>query len=88
MSSDLKHFLLTYNRDIDELVDVQEFEDALLATEAYEHAEREARHTDARIDVVLVGSDSLETVKVTHSNYFTGSARARTRTLLRNLATA
>jgi hypothetical protein avisC_07084 len=26
------------------------------------------------MDIVLVGAESLETIKVTHSTYFTGSA--------------
>ncbi len=28
----------------------------------------------ADVDIVLVGSDSLETVKLTHANYFSGAA--------------
>lgn len=86
MSSDLKFFLLIYNRDTDVLVEAREFEDSARATEAYELAEREAHESDARMDVVLVGSDSLDTVRTTHSNYFTGSARKRAQGLLRNLA--
>ena len=36
----------------------------------------ERKHArDAAMDVVLVGSDSLETVKVTHRNYFSGMGR-------------
>lgn len=27
------------------------------------------------MDIVLEGSDSIETVKITHANYFDGSAR-------------
>ena len=36
----------------------------------------ERKHArDAAMNVVLVGSDSLETVKVTHRNYFSGMGR-------------
>ena len=31
------------------------------------------RH-DLHIDIVLIGSDSIETVRLTHANYFTGEA--------------
>ena len=43
-------------------------------TEAYEAAEARARESELNLDVVLVGSDCIETVKVTHSNYFDGNA--------------
>ena len=43
------------------------------ATTAYRAAEIEY-HDRPEVDIVLVGSDSLETVKVTHSTYFSGAA--------------
>ena len=30
---------------------------------------------DPRMEIVLIGSDSLETVRLTHANYFDGSAK-------------
>ena len=48
--------------------------DADAATTAYRAAEIEY-HDRPEVDIVLVGSDSLETVKVTHSTYFSGAAR-------------
>ena len=30
--------------------------------------------SDDMIEIVLIGSDSIETVKLTHANYFSGSA--------------
>lgn len=76
MASVIKHFLLVYDHKSDELVRVVEFgEDVEQATEAY--AKMEAEYSlDAAVDIVLVGSDSLETVKVTHRNYFTGMGKA------------
>jgi hypothetical protein len=32
--------------------------------------------TSDAIEIVLIGSDSLETVKVTHANYFDGTVAA------------
>ena len=38
------------------------------------YAEQEAQYADQKlIEIVLVGSDSIETVKLTHANYFEGS---------------
>lgn len=40
-----------------------------------EYARLEREHMDKadRVEIVLIGSDSLETVKVTHANYFDGT---------------
>lgn len=40
----------------------------------YEELEQEHR-LESHIDIVLVGSDSIDTVKVTHANYFDASAK-------------
>jgi hypothetical protein len=46
--------------------------------------ELEERHRDAGyIDIVLVGSDSIETIKVTHSTYFDNDGRSSIEELLR-----
>lgn len=82
MATKLIHFLLIYDRDLDILVSNEAFEDSRTATDAYEKAERDAQNSDRRMDIVLVGSDSLETVKVTHSNYFSGSALRLVRDVL------
>ena len=66
----MRYFLIVYDRRRGELFGLpQEFEDDVLAREAYANTEREYRH-DSNIEVVLIGADSLETVKQTHSNYF------------------
>lgn len=68
----LIHFLLVYDLDRQELVsEPQQFADPAVAAEAYAAAEREHKH-DANLEIVLIGSDSLETIKSTHGNYFDG----------------
>jgi hypothetical protein len=69
----LHHFLLLYNLREGRLERMEDFAtDALRATDAYAALEREYRdrrdHED--YEIVLVGADSLDTVKVTHSRYF------------------
>lgn len=65
----MKHFLIVFDRASGHQLSVQEFTDSERALEAYEAAEVD-KGNDRMIDVVLVGSDSLDTVKVTHSSYF------------------
>lgn len=45
------------------------------AVAAYSAKEKEYEGRP-RIEIVLIGSDSLETVKLTHANYFGGSSAA------------
>jgi hypothetical protein len=69
----LVHFLLVYDLRARRLIDVQEFTDPREATAAYGRAELE--HLDDRdTEIVLIGSDSLDTVKQTHGHYFTADA--------------
>lgn len=71
----LIHFLLVYNLDLQKLVYEQQFEDAEKA--AAEYARLEAEHRgDSDLEIVLVGADSLETIKTTHGHYFDGNAPA------------
>ncbi|GAA4106505.1 hypothetical protein GCM10022249_02320 [Enteractinococcus coprophilus] len=75
MSAAIQHFLLVFDHAKDELIAAQEFgRDVERATEAYSEMEKAYANNNA-IDIVLVGSDSLETVKITHANYFAGRAR-------------
>ncbi len=67
--SDVRYFLLVYDRARSKLVEVREFDDDGKASEEYARLEAEHR-ADANVEIVLIGSDSLETVKQTHSNYF------------------
>lgn len=65
----LVHFLLVYNGPLRTLERTQRFEDVEAALVAYAQAEDEFRgRTD--VEVVLLGSDSIETLKRTHGHYF------------------
>ena len=69
----LKHFLLVFDHKSASIQDIQEFgEDTEVAVAAYSETERRYTH-DQMIEVVLIGSDSLDTVKRTHANYFDGT---------------
>jgi hypothetical protein len=66
--NDIRHFLVIFDPARREAT-VQEFgTDYDTAQIAYQDAEQSARGTD--LDVVLLGADSLETIKQTHSSYF------------------
>jgi len=65
----LLHFLLTYDMRQQTLT-VREFTDAAEATDAYGRAELE-HLGDRNLEIVLVGADSLDTIKKTHGHYFT-----------------
>jgi hypothetical protein len=68
-AEDIQHFLVVY--DVARSVAaVEEFgTDYDSALEAYAEREREYR-LDSAVEVVLLGADSLDTVKKTHSSYF------------------
>jgi hypothetical protein len=64
------HFLLQYDHQLGKLVDMIEFgTDGVAAIKRYGELEDEYRQ-NPEMDIVLVGSDSLETIKITHRNYF------------------
>lgn len=70
MEAEINQFLLVFDRGRDELVETHEFGTNVAAALA-EYSRLERLHmSDAQMDIVLVGSDSLETFKVTHSTYF------------------
>jgi hypothetical protein len=66
----LTHFLLVYDLRQQRLVDVRKFTDATEATDAYGRAELE-HLGDKDCEIVLVGADSLDTIRKTHGHYFT-----------------
>ena len=73
MSQKIEHFLLVFDHDAGRLIDLDEFgTDGEAAVRAYAEKEREYRR-QKMVEIVLIGSDSLETVKLTHANYFDGS---------------
>ncbi len=65
----LIHFLLVYDRRQQKLVFEKAYSNAAEALRAYE--EKEGTHrSDDQMEIVLVGADSIETVRLTHGNYF------------------
>ncbi len=73
MTQPLQHFLLVFDHAAGRLIDMVPFEsDGDAAVRAY--AEKEKAYRDAeQIEIVLIGSDSYETVQLTHANYFDGT---------------
>ncbi len=70
----LSQFLIVFDHDRGALhQDVTVFADPAEALSAYDAAERHFAE-QAHIEVVLIGSDSLDTVRRTHANYFHGTA--------------
>jgi hypothetical protein len=65
----MRYFLLIYNRAHRRLQTVQEFTDRDEAGRAYVAAERAAQG-DPGLEIVLIGADSLDTIKQTHGQYF------------------
>lgn len=72
----IRHYLLVFDHAEEKLAELLEFgEDADAALAAY--AAKEAHYGDQkRIETVLLGADSLDTIKVTHANYFGGNIGA------------
>jgi len=70
MDPDIQHFLVIYDIAAREAnVDDRFGSDYDAALEAYAEAEQTYRGR-ADIEVVLLGADSIETIKKTHSSYF------------------
>lgn len=72
----IRQFLLVFDHEHGRLIEQIDFgSDTQKAVSAYAAKEREYGQ-NSRIEIVLIGSDSLETVRLTHANYFDGSAKA------------
>ena len=73
----IQHFLLVFDHMRDELVQELHFgSNTEAATRTYNELEKQYRGDLAK-DIILVGSDSIETVMVTHANYFNGMSKQR-----------
>ena len=68
----IKYFLLILDPRVPNL-EIKEFRDGRRASNEYARVERE-HIDDPVVEIVLVGADSLDTLKVTHSHYFTIAA--------------
>jgi hypothetical protein len=79
------YFLLVYKSQGAELQIEELGADDAAAAEAYTRREHEYRD-HPEIEVVLVGADSLDTVRKTHSHYFAGSSHDLLGDLERELA--
>jgi hypothetical protein len=67
-AEDIRHFLVVYDVRAGE-ADVTEFDDYNEAVARYEEIEKRFFGSD-EYDIVLLGADSLDTIKRTHSSYF------------------
>lgn len=84
----MQNFILVYNHASQELEQTLDFKsDVVAATREYARLEAQYRES-ARMDIVLVGSDSLETVKITHATYFPGESQKRVEDVFRALSYA
>ncbi len=85
MSSDINHFLVIYDIPAG-MAHIEPYEtDYDRALAAYSRAERDYRD-DPNTEVVLLGSDSIETLERTHSSYFELSERHVDQVVARELA--
>ena len=68
-------FLVTFDHDARKQIGLEEFRNTAQALKAYSEREEQYRN-NSRIEVVLLGADSIDAIKVTHSNYFEDTADA------------
>ncbi len=71
----IHHFLIVYDVARQRLLGADDLGDDMdAALEAYRASEQEQRERhDANIEIVLIGADSLDTIKQTHPHYFDGA---------------
>ena len=68
--SPLEHFLIIFDTDAQELRDaVQLGANADAAVNAYAEYEQKYRN-ETGVEIVLIGADSIDTIRRTHSQYF------------------
>ncbi len=73
MTNQIQHFLLVFDHALGKLIDEKHFgADSDRALAEYSAKEREHKDEDL-IEIVLIGSDSIDTVRLTHANYYDGS---------------
>jgi len=65
----LQHFLLVYDLNAQRLIDQRRFDDGDEAVRAYSQLEQEYQGRQD-LEIVLVGADSIETIRQTHAHYF------------------
>jgi len=69
----IHHVLLVFDHEAGKLIEQRDFgTDSDAAVAAYGEKEREYQGLTS-VEIVLVGSDSFDTVTLTHANYFDGT---------------
>ena len=68
-------FLITFDHDARRQISLEEFANTAQGLKAYSEREEQYRN-NSRVEVVLLGVDSIDAIKVTHSNYFEKTADA------------
>lgn len=67
---DIHQFLIIYDRKANQLLETRDLgTDPLAAAEIYTQTEH-LHENNPHIDIVLLGAESVETLKKTHSTYF------------------
>jgi hypothetical protein len=71
--NEIQHFLLVFDHLRGELIREEHFgQDSDKALAAYANCEQKYRD-QPDVEIVLIGSDSIDTVHLTHANYYDGS---------------
>jgi hypothetical protein len=74
----VKQFVIVFDRPRGKILEMIAFGDTerdLALKELFEREERHREETD--VEVVMLGSDSVETLKTTHARYFKGELQKR-----------
>lgn len=80
MTDAVVNFLLVFDHAASTLVRSERFNDPSQAAAAYSAAEAEFSGNDD-MEIVLIGADSIETIRSTHGHYFNGERPAVSRYL-------
>lgn len=74
----MKQFVIVFHRPRGEILELVAFGDSERDVALKELFEREERYRGQQdVEVVMLGSDSVETLKTTHARYFKGELQKR-----------
>lgn len=74
----MKRFVIVFDRPRGDILELLEFSESERDAALKELFDREALYeTRSDVEVVMLGSDSLDTVKRTHARYFKGEIQRR-----------
>ncbi len=74
MNRKIQHFLLVFDHEDGRLIDTVDSVPTAKRPWLPTRPRRRSLRTAKLVEIVLIGSDSIETVMLTHANYFDGSA--------------